>query len=341
MKKPSWDILFLVIYVVVVLVLINGFIVQRQIDQVREEYKHVERRVELTPVEFIATGVMGGSRGLVISYLWAKIIRLEAEHNYYEIESLANLVTKLQPNFPTVWVFNSWNLAYNIAVDWRAREDRWKWIKAGVDVAKEGLAKNPNSVELLFELGWLYYHKISSETGDPDYYWMMEQVYNDQREQLIKEGKNPLYAKEALMLAAEYFDRAQNAGTHPRTSHRTLEMQELFALQQLSKYLLLEKPKPKGDSKEDEELRALDIQRGFEALEKSVALAEEMIKLYPDYEGFRNRMMAFAGETIPAMMAAFPPEEYPERAVELEEALARIIVVVQQYNADFFYIDIE
>ena len=170
--RKSWDIPIIVIYVVVLLVIVNGFVVQPAIDKVRNDAKHVENRLELTPAEFIGVGLMGGSRGMAVSYLWAKAVRLEFEHDYYEIQSLIDLITKLQPNFPTVWEFNGWLLAYNVAVDWRAREDRWEWIKAGIDVVKEGLAKNEGSVVLEFYLGWLYYHKVSSETGDRDYYWI-------------------------------------------------------------------------------------------------------------------------------------------------------------------------
>ena len=341
MKKKSWDIPVILIYVVVVLVFVNGFLIQPAIDKTRTDARHAESRLELTPMEFIDSGLIGGFRAFTINHHWTQLTRVEFEHQYYDIEEHARRITRLAPNFPDVWIFTAWALAYNVSVDWRAREQRWEWIRAGIDILKEGIRKNGSNAELEFELGWLYFHKVSDENGDADYYWMMEQVKKEEGLRLVEQGKPEdqaaLEAAEALELAAEHFNRAKNAGTHPRTSHRTIETQELFALQQLAKYLLIDKPHTPDQKRQVD----VDVERGFDALARSVDLAEEMILKYPDYEGFSNRMKAYGGDTIPRIMEKFPADEYPEQTTLLEDALARIIVVVQQYNPEWFYIDIE
>ena len=341
MKKKSWDIPVILIYVVVVLVFVNGFLIQPAIDKTRTDARHAESRLELTPMEFIDSGLIGGFRAFTINHHWTQLTRVEFEHQYYDIEEHARRITRLAPNFPDVWIFTAWALAYNVSVDWRAREQRWEWIRAGIDILKEGIQKHDSSAELEFELGWLYFHKVSDENGDADYYWMMEQVKKEEAQRLVEQGMTPdraaLEAPEALELAARHFNRAKNAGTHPRTSHRTIETQELFALQHLGKYLLIDKPHAPEQKRQIE----ADVEKGFDALARSVDLAEEMIQKYPDYEGFSNRMKDYGGSVIPRMMEKFPADEYPQYTALLEDALARIIVVVQQYNAKWFYIDVE
>ena len=314
-SKNAVLVTFLIGYVVAVLVLVNGFYVQGRIDQIREEEGHVERQIDISPDEFIGSGLIGGFRALAVDYLWVKIIRLEFDKQYYEIQSTADLITKLEPNYPAVWIFNAWNLSYNIAIEWKAREERWHWIRKGIETIQKGLRKNPGSVELEFYLGWLYYHKVSSETGDRDYYWMMAQV----REEM---GEEP------LLLAAEHFRKAKNKGTHPIYSQRVLEIREISALQQAARYLLLDKPV---------ELREEgDVEKGFRVLAESVALAERMAEMYPEHEGFRNRVTGYCMEVVPALM-----EKFPERTEELDDALARLIIVIQSYKPEYQYRDVE
>ena len=314
-SKNAPPVMFLIVYVVIVLVLVNGFYVQGRIDQIREDEGHVEKRIDISPDEFIASGLIGGFRALAVDYLWVKMLRLEADKQYHEIPSTADLITRLEPNYPAVWIFNAWNLAYNIAIEWKARNDRWHWIRQGIETIEKGLRKNPGNVELEFYLGWLLYHKVSTETGDRDYYWMMEQAKKE-------------FGDEPLLLAARAFHRANNAGTHPIYSHRVLEIREIAALQRAARYLLLDKP---------EELRAEgDVERGFGALAESVELAERMAEMYPEHEGFRNRMRAYCMEVIPLLMS-----QYPERLEELDDALATLIIVIQSYKAEYQYRDVE
>ncbi|MFH0965187.1 MAG: hypothetical protein V2A58_14400 [Planctomycetota bacterium] len=311
-------VIFLVAYVVVAMVAVNGFTVQPQIDRLRSEEGHVEGRFEISPMEVIGSGLIGGFRAPVVDYYWMKMIKLENDREYYDIPRVADLITKLQPNFPEVWVFNAWNLAYNIAVEWKAREDRWYYIRQGIETMKRGLQKDPQSVELEYYLGWLYFHKVSSDTGDPEYYWMMEQVKKEEGE-------------EALLLAAKYFERAKDLGSHPVYSQQVLEMRELAADMQASRYLLIDKPRKEPG----------DEEKGFAALEKSVSLAEKLVQAYPDNEGFRNRIMGYCMEVLPVLMGQYPEEKSPERAGVLTDALARFILVVQSYNPAFQYIDVE
>src|SRR5687767_2175084 len=58
-----------------------------------------------------------GSRGVAVCVLWAYAIDKQKKNQWNELELLVRSVTKLQPHFITPWLFQSWNLAYNVSVE--------------------------------------------------------------------------------------------------------------------------------------------------------------------------------------------------------------------------------
>src|SRR5437868_3734913 len=63
-----------------------------------------------------------GSRGLVVTVLWKTAIDKQARNEWHEFEIAARTVTRLQPNFITPWLFQSWNISYNVSVENRSEE---------------------------------------------------------------------------------------------------------------------------------------------------------------------------------------------------------------------------
>lgn len=110
------------------------------------------------PTESIPLLLLGGFRGIAVDFLWARAIARHEEKKYYELLTVNNLIAKLQPNFPAVWIFQAWNMAYNIANEWDAPQNKWKWIYTGLNFAKKGAVKNPENGDLFFELGYMYFH---------------------------------------------------------------------------------------------------------------------------------------------------------------------------------------
>lgn len=117
----------------------------------------------LGPTESIPIILLGSFRGIMVDFLWIKGIARHEEKKYYDLLAINNLIAKLQPRFPAVWIFQSWNMAYNIAHEWNTPESKWKWIKAGLEFAERGAVKNPASGDLFFEIGFIYFHKFSAK----------------------------------------------------------------------------------------------------------------------------------------------------------------------------------
>lgn len=118
--------------------------------------------LHLDPSETIPIILLGSFRGIVVDFLWVRGIARHDERKYYDLLAINNLIAKLQPHFPVVWIFQAWNMSYNIAHEWDQPENKWRWINAGIEYAKKGASKNPKSGDLLFEIGNMYFHKFNS-----------------------------------------------------------------------------------------------------------------------------------------------------------------------------------
>lgn len=125
----------------------------------------------LTRAEAVAV-TLGAFRGLVVNWLWMRANDLKQEGKHHEAVDLARTITKLQPRFPRVWVFHAWNLAYNISVATQTREERWKWVNAGIRLLRdEGIPANPNDLLLHRELAWILLHKVQGYMDDANQYY--------------------------------------------------------------------------------------------------------------------------------------------------------------------------
>ena len=118
---------------------------------------------DLPPEMAVWGAALGTFRGLAVNLLWQRAESLKNDGKYYQAVDLGNLITRLQPRFPKVWEFVSWNQAYNISVGTSTPAERWTWVKSGIDVLQnrgKGIDANPNSLPLYAQLGWIYYHKV-------------------------------------------------------------------------------------------------------------------------------------------------------------------------------------
>jgi hypothetical protein len=104
--------------------------------------------------------MIGGFRGLVANALWTQAIELQKQHEWDQLMTNVEMITKLQPHFLSVWTYQSWNLAYNVAVEWDAPEDKYEWIKKGILFVREGVSKNQKAPDLVYDTAWYYYHKF-------------------------------------------------------------------------------------------------------------------------------------------------------------------------------------
>jgi hypothetical protein len=110
---------------------------------------------------------IGALRGLLVDYLWIKIHQMQKDGLYFEVMADADLITKLQPRFPQVWVFHAHNMAYNISVMTHTIEERWEWVNEGMRLLREkALRANPDDLVLHKELAFFFMHKLNGNSDD-------------------------------------------------------------------------------------------------------------------------------------------------------------------------------
>lgn len=141
----------------------------------RAKLAYTDRVEEGQPPE-VAIGIaLGAFRGIFVNFLWMRANDLKQAAKYYELNQLAEAITRLQPRFPRVWVFHAWNLAYNISVGTNTRTERWYWVNAGISLLRDrAIPANPNDLLLHKELAWIFLHKIQGVTDDSNRYYKMK-----------------------------------------------------------------------------------------------------------------------------------------------------------------------
>ncbi|MBR5024103.1 MAG: hypothetical protein IKX48_03480, partial [Victivallales bacterium] len=165
---------FLTLIVAIILIGAALSFVQGKMNAIR----YTEKLTDTDPLENAPPAVaftsvaLGGFRGLVADYLWLRSSKMQEEGNYFEMVQLADWLVKLQPRYTTAHAFLAWNMAYNVSVTFTGFEDRWRWVKRGIELIRdEALEYNPGDPELFRQLGWIYQHKMGQDLDDANRFY--------------------------------------------------------------------------------------------------------------------------------------------------------------------------
>lgn len=101
-----------------------------------------------------------GLRNVAANLLWEKSFEYKKKEDWEGLSATLNQITKLQPNFITVWEHQAHNLSYNVSVEFDDYRMRYHWVKKGIDFLAEGIHKNRENPRLLHNTGWITGQKI-------------------------------------------------------------------------------------------------------------------------------------------------------------------------------------
>src|SRR5439155_23629260 len=114
--------------------------------------------------------VLTGARGVAVTALWLAAIEKQKKHEWNDLEVAVESLTRLQPRFTSPWLFQSWNLAYNVAVECDRPRDKYYYVSRGITLLCRGEEKNdpgqagqpewPANPEMRFHIGFTYHMKI-------------------------------------------------------------------------------------------------------------------------------------------------------------------------------------
>jgi hypothetical protein len=108
-----------------------------------------------------------GMRGAATCVLWVNATDAQKKNQWNELELYARSLTKLQHHFITPWIFQSWNLAYNVSVESDRVSDKYFYISRGIGLLAEGERQNRDNPDIRWSIGFFTEHKIcqSDETN--------------------------------------------------------------------------------------------------------------------------------------------------------------------------------
>ena len=145
------------------------------VDRERLGMTHMATLDNAPPMLAFTTVALGGFRGLISNFLWIRANDLQQDDKFFEAAQLANWITDLEPHFSQVWVFQGWNMSYNISVKFKDFPDRWRWVYNGITLLRDkGLHYNPDDVLIYRELAWDFQHKMGANLDDANIYYKNE-----------------------------------------------------------------------------------------------------------------------------------------------------------------------
>jgi hypothetical protein len=173
--------------------------------------------------------LLGGFRGIVADLLWLRAEEHKRDHDWDRLSTTVDLITKLQPHFLSIWTFQGWNLAYNVAVEWDAPADKYQWIKKGIQFVQDGVKKNRRSPDLIWDTAWFYYHKL----GFSDESIILRRLFRDDEDEGFKTYHDPerdqdVVGNDNFKLGYGWFSRAValvDSGANRVTSGTALDIQ--------------------------------------------------------------------------------------------------------------------
>lgn len=139
---------------------------------------------ELSPDQIILQ--LFGFREFLAGILWVRADGFFDQGNYDAVLPIIRLCTILDPKQIDVYATGMWHIGYNFT-DEDQRSDR-RYLPSALALGKEGARQNPNTYEMFFETGWMWFHKI-----DDDYHqsvrWFEEAA---KREDILPARRNLL-----------------------------------------------------------------------------------------------------------------------------------------------------
>ncbi|MFH1748033.1 MAG: hypothetical protein ABIG44_13440 [Planctomycetota bacterium] len=171
MRRPK-VVQLIALLLCVVLVFISSTITPA-INQGRQSlniYGSTDVHKNAPPEYAFAIQAFGAFRSLITNIAFIRAENYKEQGRFHDAMQLAQWICILQPHFPAVWEFQSWNMAWNISVTTFTPEERWNWVYNGVKLLRDqGIPNNERAVNLYKQLAWTFNNKMSENTDD--FHW--------------------------------------------------------------------------------------------------------------------------------------------------------------------------
>lgn len=174
--------------------------------QLRDEYKLGQANLgEIDPAGETMKLATLGLRGVAANILWDKANEAKKKEDWTGLQSTLDQLSKLQPNYISVWRFQAWNVSYNISVEWDDYHDRYFWVKEGIKFLIRGARYNTMEPRLIYDTGWFTAQKI----GIADEHEQFRRLFREDEDPEFPDHRSrPLNRRDNWLVGQEFFEKA-------------------------------------------------------------------------------------------------------------------------------------
>ena len=175
-----------------------------QLAKMREQYDLGQAQLgEIDPASETIKLATLGMRGVAANLLWDQANEYKKNEDWVNLSATLEQIARLQPNFVSVWIFQGWNLSYNISVEFDDYHDRYYWVIRGIDFLKEGAQYNTDEPRLLSKIG----ATISNKIGQADEKVYYRRLFRDDDD---FHGDRPKAQRDNWLVGREWMLRAED-----------------------------------------------------------------------------------------------------------------------------------
>lgn len=171
--------------------------------QLREKYEFSPAQIgQIDPTSVTMKLATLGLRGVAANILWEKAFNYKMKKDWTNLVATLRQLTKLQPHFISIWSSSvTWNLSYNVSVEFDDYRQRYRWVIRGINFLKEGIQYNQRQPRLLWDMGWT----ISQKIGRADEHKQFRKLFKEDDD--FNAGV-PVALRDNWLVGKEWYDRA-------------------------------------------------------------------------------------------------------------------------------------
>jgi len=198
------------------------------LSQLRSEYELSAASLsEIDPAsESMKLGSLG-LRGLAVNMLWLQAIEAKEKKEWDNMATTLDTLVKLQPNFIKVWEYQAHNLSYNVSVEFDDYENRYTWVKRGIEFLTQGIPVNRKDHRILDNLGFFSGNKFGTSDERVLYRKLFtndDEFHDKMAEYVVKSNLRPIdrgdFGPDNWMLAHEWYRLSEEMVEKPEVRLR-------------------------------------------------------------------------------------------------------------------------
>jgi hypothetical protein len=188
-----------------------------KLSQLRDQYQLGQANLgEIDPAAETIRLASLGLRGVAGMVLWNKVHDYQVHRDWASLDATLKQLSLVQSNYIGVWIFQAWNVSFNMSVEWDDYHDRFYYVMKGAAFLEEGTRHNDKAWRLINEMAWVTANKIGTADERVQYRqlfkerWSFEDIFKKGsrflRDRTLDERDSWLVGKEIYLEAQQIVD---------------------------------------------------------------------------------------------------------------------------------------